>query len=287
MLGYSISPIGSQNEGEFRVVAVDSFVFSMNRLYFSINAFQSAKTMMKRWIFVALLACMAFLPKRSHAQLYVGIGLQAGYCKMPNADLPIDRYRSRGFFYKQMNHFRFPFGEIYSASYRPDRALFELSLNTRRMRATAKSTDAGGIYQKDIRFSIQSLSLGAGYAFVDAEKFALYLGVSADVGYARLLQRQGYTTQISRTPYGLFRRSPMLSGSLYAKMVFRDSRETISVWSLTPYIQLPFLTFDFQVLDQVLNSGYLTPIAYTLPARPVNVGLAFNFDLDLLGFLMK
>lgn len=268
-------------------MAIFSSEFSTNGNNFTLNQAPWAKNCMKRVIFVSLVLILWISPRFCEAQLYVGLGMQAGFYSMDSANFPIDRYRDRGFFYKPMNHFHFPFGEIYSVSFRPDRALFELSLNTRRSRATAKSTDAQGIYQKDIRFSMQALSLGAGYAIVDNETFALYPGVSVDLGYARLMQRQGYTTQIGRSPYGLISRMPMFATSVFVKMVFRDSRESLSVWSLTPYFQYPWQFFNFQILDQVLNNGYLTPYPYPLPARPMNVGLAFNFDLDLIGFLTK
>ena len=103
----------------------------------------------------------------------------------------------------------------------------------------------------------------------------------------RLSTRTGYTTQISRTNYYLWRRSPLLGVTGFGKMVFRSSREAVTVYSIMPYVQLPFQNFDFQPLEQLLNQGYLLPYSGPLPARAWNVGVAFNFDLDLIGFLMN
>jgi hypothetical protein len=238
---------------------------------------------MKLAFWTVVLLTLSCIPLWMHGQLYAGIGLQAGFNNMPNANIPIDRYNGRAFLYKPMNRFHWPFGEIYEVSIRPDRALLALNLNTRRQRATAKSTDANGIHQRDVRFSMQALSLGAGYAVVDQETFALYLGGALDAGFMRLLTRTGPENQIHRIDYYLWRRTPMLAGSAFVKMVFRSSREAISVFSLSPYLHVPFQQFDFMYLDQLLNQPNV--VLVPLPARPVNVGVTFNFDLDVLGFL--
>jgi hypothetical protein len=244
-----------------------------------------AKSMMKRFWVICLFCCLLALPLAGAAQLYAGVGLQLGFTNMPNANFPIDRYNDRAFLYKPMNQFHWPFGEIYAVSFRPGRLLLDLNLNTRRMRATAKSTDVSGIYQRDVRFVLQSISLGAGYAVVDQEGFALYLGGALDGGAMRLMTRTAQESQIARTPYYLWSRRSLMAGSAFAKCVFRDSREAVTVWSLTPYFQFPFQTFEFLALEQLLNQGYLQTYTSPLPGRPWNVGLAFNFDLELLGFL--
>ncbi len=250
------------------------------------NAVRMTKTMIRRLIF-SLLCSIALMPLASKAQLYAGIGLQAGFASMPNANVPIDRYNDRAFLYRRMNRFHWPFGEIYDLSYRSGRLLLDLNLNTRRMRATAKSTDANGIYQRDVRFTMQSISLGAGISIAENDKFVMYLGGALDAGYMRLLTRTGPSNQINRTDYYLYSRSPLLAVSAFAKMVFRSSPDAITVYSLTPYIQLPLQTFDFLPMEQLLNQGSLQPYNLPLPARAWNVGLAFNFDLDLIGFLVK
>ena len=81
------------------------------------------------------------------------------------------------------------------------------------------------------------------------------------------------------------RRLPMLAITINTKFVFRGSRESIGVWSLTPYLHIPLQEFDFLSLEQLLNQGSLQVLTTPLPARPVNVGLAFNIDIDLLRFL--
>jgi hypothetical protein len=225
------------------------------------------------------------LPLAGTAQLHAGIGLQAGFNSMPNANVPIDRFNGRAFLYKPMNKFHWPMGEVYEVSIRPGRALLGLNLNTRRQRATAKSTSSSGIDQRDVRFSMQALSVRGGYAVVDQETFALYLCSAVDAGYMRLLTRTGPANQINRVNYYLFRREPMLAGSIFAKFVFRSSRDAISSVSLSPYLHIPFRTFDFIYLDQLLNQGTLPANTGPLPARPLNIGVAFNFDLEVLNFL--
>ncbi len=278
----------TQINGEFRNGPIDSLDNSTKWVLFTTSAIDLAIIGLRATIVVAL-ACLLFvsLPLSGKAQLYVGIGLQAGFTNMPNANVPVDRYNARAFLYKRMNRFHFPFGEIYDVSYRSGRALLDLNLNTRRARATAKSTTSTGIQQRDVRFSLQSLSLGAGYAAVDQEKFVMYMGGSVDAGYMRMLTRTAITTQIRATDYYLWRRSPMLALSAFAKMVFRSSPDAMTVTSITLYFQFPLQKFDFLALEQLLNQGSLQPINVPLPARPWNVGVAFSIDLDLLGFLIK
>lgn len=242
---------------------------------------------MKKNLILSFVAILILISASSlSGQLFVGLGLQAGFNNMPNANIPIDKYNDRGFLYKRMNKFHWPFGEIYQASFALDRGIVMLNLNTRRQRATAKSTDAGGIYQRDVRFVMQALSLGGGYALVDQDAFVLYFGGALDFGYMRLLTRSAYTTQINRTDYQLLRREPMIAGSIFFKMVFRSSRDALTSWSLTPYLHVPMKDFDFLYLDQILNVGGSLPYPTTpLPSRPINVGVAFNFDFDLLKFL--
>jgi hypothetical protein len=237
-------------------------------------------------VFWGLLAlCPVLLPLAAKPQLHAGIGLQAGFNSMPNANIPIDRYNGRAFLYKPMNKFHWPMGEIYEVSIRPGRALLGLNLNTRRQRATAKSTGASGIDQRDVRFSMQALSVRAGYAVTDQETFALYLCGAMDAGYMRLLTRTGPENQINRINYYLFRREPMLAGSIFAKMVFRSARDATTSFSISPCLHIPLRTFDFIYLEQLLNQGTLPTYTSPLPARPVNIGVAFNFDIELLSFL--
>lgn len=220
-------------------------------------------------------------------QLFVGLGLPAGFNSMPNANIPVDRFNSRAFLYRRMNHFHWPFGEIYQASFKLDRGIVMLNLNTRRQRATAKSTDNNGIYQRDVRFSMQALSLGGGYAMIEHEKFVMYFGAALDAGYMRLLTRSGPANQIAKIDYYQYRRLPMLAGSVFIKMVFRSSPDDVTQFSISPYLHAPFRDFDFQYLDQLLNQGVpgLPVINTPLYARPINVGISANFDLDLFGFL--
>lgn len=240
---------------------------------------------MKHFLWVLLLSG-SLTPALSQTQLFVGVGFQAGFDNMPNANVPVDRYNGTAFHYKPMNRFHWPMGEIYAVSIRSGRGMVELNLNTRRQRATTKNTNSTGIHQQDVRFSMQALSLGTGYAAVDQDAFVLYLGAALDGGYMRLLVRSGPESQISRVNYQLLRRLPMLAGSIFLKMVFRNSRESLSVFSISPYLHVPFRQFDFLPMDQYLNQGGFIPILTTpLPARPINVGVALNFDLDLLGFL--
>ena len=260
--------------------------FQRNYPISQLDIVQCRNLKMKKLVLKLVLWMLVAIPTFVDGQLYVGMGLQAGFDNMPNANIPIDRFNSRAFRYKPMNRFHWPFGEIYEASIRIDRALVSLNLNTRRQRATAKSTSSNGIDQLDVRFSMQSLSLGAGYAAIDKDDFVLYLGGAVDAGYMRLMTRTGPESQIGRIPYNLYRRLPMLAASIFTKFVFRANRESIAVWSLSPYLHIPLRDFDFLPLDQLLNGGGSMPVLTTpLPARPINVGVAFNIDIDLLGFL--
>lgn len=239
----------------------------------------------RRILVIGLISAAGYV----HGQLYLGLGFQAGYNSMPNANVPIDQYNDRAFLYRPMNRFHWPMGEIHQVSYRSGRGMVLLNLNTRRQRATAKSFNSttNGLDQTDWRFVIQALSLGGGYAMVDKEKFVMYLGAALDAGYMRLLNRSGPESQIHRIDYSLVRRLPVFAGSTFLKMSFRESQEDITTWSIAPYVHVPFQEFDFQFFDQMLNGSTPGIPAITAPLldNPFNVGLSVNFDLDILGFL--
>jgi hypothetical protein len=219
------------------------------------------------------------------AQINIGIGMQAGYTAMPNANLPVDRYNDRGFLYRQMRKFHWPMGEIYLASLRHNRLLLELSMNSRRNRIAAESFDGAVLNHRDVRFNMQVFGLGAGYAVQEKDDFVLYLAGSVDLGFAKMETRTGPKASIGRTPYYLFQREGLLALSGYLKMVFRNNSESITSYSITPYFQYPLTKFDFFYLNQLLNPATALLDGTTLPARPWNVGLQVNFDLDLLRFL--
>lgn len=241
---------------------------------------------MKRLPFLLLALACLLLPSRMFAQINVGLGYQQGFFFMPNADKPIDRFNGNGFLYNNMGHFRWPGGEIYSASLRHNGLLLELNLNTKRSRVSAESFSGNDLFRRDIRFSMQGLSLGVGYAAVEQDDFVLYPAAAIDLGYMKMTTRLGPKANIGQVNYQQFDRNGMVALSIYLKMVFRQNAESITSWSLSPYFYYPLKQYDFFVLNQVLlapSDWYLD--GSTLPARPWNVGVALQFDIDLLRFL--
>jgi hypothetical protein len=256
---------------EFRIFRDQSMKYPMNgRIFFH---------------FLVLIVILGFASS-AKSQLYVGLGYQQGFWSMKNANVPIDRFNSKGFLVKNYGKFHWPGGEIYSLSYRDeDGLLLELSLNSRRQRITAKSFGGNVLNQRDIRFSMQAISAGGGGALVNNETFVMYLAGSADYGAMRILTRLAPEASISNVPYGEIQRRSMLAVSLYLKMVFRGSPESLAVVSLTPYVQYPFQKFDFVYLNRLINPQDWNLDPDPLLARPINAGIQFNVDLDLLGFI--
>jgi hypothetical protein len=244
------------------------------------NAFQN-------WRHLAILLGMWCLVLPSFGQLYVGLGFQAGFGNMPNANVPVDRFNNRGFLSKRMGKFHFPAGEIYDLSIRPGRLLLGLNLNTKRQRISAESFDANTLIRRDIRFVVQAISVSGGYDLANKETFACYLGGSVDLGYMRLLTRFGPKQNINQYNYGLLGRRSMIAGTAFVKMVFMSSRNATTVWSLSPYVQFPFQQFNFLIMNQVLNTATYQLDGFELFARPTSVGIALNFDLELLNFLTE
>lgn len=235
-----------------------------------------------------VLAFLLGVASSAQSQLYVGIGYQQGFWSMKNANVPIDRFNSKGFLVKDYGKFHWPGGEIYSLSYRDeDGLLLELSLNSRRQRITAKSFGGNTLNQRDIRFSMQCISAGGGGALVNNETFVMYLAGSADYGAMRILTRLAPEQSISNANYFVIQRRSLLAASVYLKMVFRGSPESLAVVSLTPYVQYPLQKFDFAFLNQNINPQDWTLDPNPLLARPINAGIQFNVDLDLIGVIMN
>ena len=232
---------------------------------------------------LGILMMLSFMQVK--AQLYVGLGMQAGFGNMPNANVPVDRFNDRGFLYKRMGKFHFPTGEIYEVSIRPGRLYLGLNLNTKRQRVSAESFDASILIRRDVRFVVQALSLSGGYDLANREDFACYIGAPADFGYMRLLTRFGPKQNIGQYNYNLLGRRSMLAGTAFLKMVFMTDRNAITVWSLTPFVQFPLQKFNFLSMNQTLNTATYQLDGFDLSARPVSVGIALNFDIELLGFL--
>ncbi|MEM7037683.1 MAG: hypothetical protein AAF570_11940 [Bacteroidota bacterium] len=219
------------------------------------------------------------------SQLKVGLGYQQGFFNMPNANLPVERFNDRGFLFKNMPKMRFPGGEIYSAAYRHDRLLLELTLNTRRARVSAESFDGAILMRRDVRFSVQAFSLGFGYGFVDEEGFALYVCGAIDVGRMSFLSRLGQKETVGRVPYQLFSRSTHTGLGANVRFLWRESKDALITFSLSPYIQYALLTHDFIRMHQLLNPADWHLDGSTFPGRPTNFGVMFQVDIDLLRFL--
>lgn len=232
---------------------------------------------------VALALVFGHLSARG--QLWVGIGGQAGFMNMENANAPVGFYNDKGFLVRRLREFHWPWGLTYSASYRDDGLLLELALNTKRARVSAESASSGSLQRRDHRFTISSLSPGIGYAVVEQPTLLFYLVGSVDVGYMRYLTRLGDKANISRVDYQLRRRQGFLGLTLSTRFVFRFDEDDNTIWTLAPYVQIPFSRFDFVEFNQVLNPLDWQEVGSTLPGLPVNVGVSLSFDLDLLEFL--
>ena len=205
---------------------------------------------------------------------------------MPNAHVPIDRFNDQGFLVKNYGKWRWPGGEIYSLSYRnEDGLLLELNMNSRRQRISAESFGSNGLNRRDLRFSMQAFSLGAGSALINDETFVLYLAGSADLGWMRILSRLAPKQTINNVNYSLLRRQSMVAVSAYLRMVWRSSPEAPVVVSLSPYVQYPLQQFDFTFLNQLLNTQTWLLDPNPLNARPINFGVQFTVDLDLIGII--
>lgn len=238
----------------------------------------------RRLLALLLVLGAGFALHSAQAQLFVGLGYQQGFFNMPEPNVAVDRFNDRGFLFRNLGKFHWPGGEIFSISYRPERLLLELNLNSRRQRISAESFAGSVLQRRDFRFNMQGISLGAGYAVVDEDAFALYLSGAIDVGWMRLSTRLGAKDNINRIDYQLIRRSTLVAGSIYAKFTFRSSRESVSVFSIAPYVHIPTLNFDFTIMNQILNPTEYT-LDGTLSAHPLNFGLMVNFDLDLISIL--
>ena len=220
--------------------------------------------MIRVWL---LAACMGLVASSGMAQLYVGVGGQAGYTNMENANAPVAYFNSQGFLVRQLREFHWPFGLVYAASYREDGLLLELSLNSKRARVSAESANGSSLQRRDHRFTMHSLSAAIGYALVDNEAFQVYGSASLDLGYMRYLSRLGDKNNINRINYILYRRQSFLATTLSMRFVFRDSEDDPSIWTIAPYIQIPFSEFDFREFNIVLNPLDWQQVGTTLPAR--------------------
>ncbi|MEM1000036.1 MAG: hypothetical protein AAGN35_23480 [Bacteroidota bacterium] len=237
-----------------------------------------------------LIFCLLFLLSlagtRAVGQLYVGLGYQQGFWVMPNAHVPIDRFNASGFLARDYGKWRWPGGEIYSVSYRnEDGLLLELTMNSRRQRISAESFGGSGLTRRDLRFSMQAFSFAAGSAVINDETFVMYLGGSADLGWMRVLNRLGPKATINNVNYSLLLRQNMVAVSAFLKMVWRSAPDALVVVSLTPYVQYPLQQFDFSFVNRVLNPNTWSEDPDPLLGRPINFGLQFNVDMDLLGIL--
>lgn len=234
-----------------------------------------------------LAICLGFIPLSGMGQLFVGIGGQAGFMNLKNANAAVDYFNSKGFLVRQLRQFHWPFGLIYSASYRDNGLLLELSLNTKRARVSAESANGSAIQRRDHRFTISSLSPAVGFAAVDNENAQVYLVGSLDIGYMRYLSRVGDKTNINRINYVLYRRQGFLGTTLSMRFTFRDGEDDPTVWTFAPYIQIPFSEFDFREFNVVLNPLDHQEVGTSLPARPINFGAVLSFDLDLLDLIER
>jgi hypothetical protein len=228
-----------------------------------------------------------WLPFGMAGQINLGLGMQLGYYRMENADKPIDRFNQSGFLTKRMGLFRLPGGEIYLASLRHDSWLLELNLNTKRARASAESFSGNVLNRRDLRFSMQGISLGGGYAFVETPTLVCFGGISLELGYMRLSTRTGAKENIGQIQYATVDRTGLTAVTIFSKLVFRSDPEAITSWSLSPYLHLPLQRYDFHRVAMVL----FPPTEWnadgnSLPARPWNFGLALNFDIDIVRLLL-
>ena len=221
-------------------------------------------------VFVLLICCASGLK----AQLFVGLGYQQGFWVMPNAHIPIDRFNDQGFLVRNYGKWRWPGGEIYNLSYRnEDGLLLELNMNSRRQRISAESFGGNTLNRRDLRFSMQYFSLGAGSALINDETFVMYLAGSADLGWMRLLSRLAPKETINNAQYSLLRRQSSIAVSAYLRMVWRSAPDAPVNVTLSPYIQYPLSNYDFAFLNQMLNPQTWLSDPNPLNARPINFGV--------------
>lgn len=241
-----------------------------------------------KWMRLGLLGMvMGLFASSGMGQLYVGLGGQAGFMNLENANSAVDFFNAKGFLVRQLREFHWPMGLIYSASYREDGLLLELSLNSKRARVSAESANGSSLQRRDHRFTIHSLSAAIGYALVDNDAFQVYGTAALDLGYMRYLSRIGDKNNINRINYVLYRRERFLGTTLSLRFSFRDSEDDPSIWTIAPYVQIPFKEFDFREFNIVLNPFDWQEVGTTLPARAINAGVVLSFDLDLFEILER
>ncbi len=217
-------------------------------------------------------------------QLYVGLGGQAGFMNMANANAPVDFFNSKGFLIRRLREFHWPAGLIYSAAYKEDGLLLELSLNTKRHRTAAEFLGSGGnsIDRREHRFVIQSLSATVGGAVVDEPELQLYLCGSLDFGMMRYRTRTGNPETINRASFFTVSQQRFLGTTLSLRFTFRNGEDDFTHWTWAPYVQIPFGKFDFQRFNQTLNPFDWNQVPGESTARPINFGMSLSFDFDLI-----
>lgn len=219
-------------------------------------------------------------------QLYVGLGGQAGFMNMPNANAPVDFFNSKGFLIRRQREFHWPAGLIYSAAYKDmeEGYLIELSLNTKRHRTAAEFAGAGGnsIDRREHRFVIQSLSATAGGAVVNEPTLLLFLCGSLDLGTMRYRTRTGNPETINRANFFTVNQRRFIGTTLSVRFTFRNGEDDFTHWTWAPYIQIPLAKFDFLRFNQTLNTFDWNQVPGESTARPINYGMSLSFDFDLI-----
>lgn len=232
-----------------------------------------------------LLLALLSVPKSGKSQLWVSFGPQVGFFNLENANAPVDFFNAKGFLFRPQRKLRFPWGFHYAASYRQDRLLLELALNSKGARGAFESSGANGIERRESKFTLHAIAPAVGYALVEKEDLQWYLVGALDLGYMRFLSRFGQESNINRVNYVLYRRTPFVGTTISSRFVFRGNEGALSNWSLSPYVQIPFREFDFREFNIVLNPFDWQEVGTALPARPINFGVMLVFNLDLLGIL--
>lgn len=227
------------------------------------------------------------VPSTASAQLYIGMGGQVGFMNMANANAPVDYFNSKGFLVRRQREFHWPAGLIYSASYKEDGLLLELSLNTKRHRTAAEFLGANGasIDRREHRFVIQSLSATAGGGVIEEDEFLMFLCASVDFGIMRYRTRTGNPETINRASFFTVNQKRFLGTTLSVRFTFRNAEDDPTHWTFAPYVQLPLAKFDFLRFNQTLNTFDWNQVPGESTARPVNFGMSLAFDLDLLELL--
>ena len=219
------------------------------------------------------------------SQIFVGLGGQAGFMNLPAANAAVDFFNSQGFLIRRQNKFRWPTGLIYTAGYKDDDLLIELSLNTKRHRTRAEFADGNQIARREHRFVIQSISGTAGGAVVQQETFLLYLCGSLDFGMMRYRTRTGNSETINRANFNTVNQQRFIGTTLSLRMVFRNAEDDFTHWTLAPYVQFPFAQFDFIRFNQTLNPFTWQQVGGESTSRAINYGMSLSFDFDLLELL--